>query len=77
MLTRRHTEVDNIFTAAQRHETEALLGKTGVPWEMTVYSDTEHGFAVRGHMKTKQAKFAKERAFEQAVSWFEEYLKST
>jgi hypothetical protein len=40
-----------------------------------VYSDTEHGFAVKGDMSTKKARWAKERAFQQAVTWFTEYVK--
>jgi dienelactone hydrolase len=46
-----------------------------VPWEISLYSGVEHGFAVKGHMSTKKAQFAKEQAFGQAVVWFEEYLK--
>jgi dienelactone hydrolase len=70
------TETDEIFTLAKRHETEEILCKKTVPWQITVYSDTEHGFAVKGHMSTKKARFAKEQAFMQAVGWFAEYLKS-
>lgn len=68
-------EVDAIFPAAKRHETEDLLSKMDVPWQISVYSDTEHGFAVKGDMGTKKARFAKERAFEQAVGWFGEFVK--
>jgi len=71
------TETDNIFTTAQRHETEETLGKMSVPWQINVYSDTEHGFAVKGHLGTAKARFAKERAFEQAVGWFGEYLENS
>jgi hypothetical protein len=39
-----------------------------------VYSNTTHGFAVRGDISIKEVKFAKEQAFFQAIAWFEEYI---
>jgi dienelactone hydrolase len=68
-------ETDEIFTAAMRQETEDILSRKEVPWQISVYGGTEHGFAVKGHMGTRRARFAKERAFGQAVGWFEEYVK--
>jgi dienelactone hydrolase len=59
----------------KRHETEAILAKHTVPYQMVLYGDTEHGFAVKGHMSTAKARWAKEQAFNQAVAWFEEYVK--
>jgi dienelactone hydrolase len=69
------TETDAIFTVEKRHETEEILAKHTVPYQMFLYSDVEHGFAVKGHMSTAKARFAKEQAFLQAVAWFEEYVK--
>lgn len=67
--------MDEIFTRQKRYETEEILAGTTVPWHIFVYSDTEHGFAVKGDLGTKKARLAKERAFQQAVGWFEEHLK--
>lgn len=67
-------ETDSIFPTAKRHESEAILAKTGKPYQITVYSGTEHGFSVRGDPKVKLQKFAKEQAFLQAVNWFNEFL---
>jgi len=39
-----------------------------------LYSGVEHGFAVRGDVTNKVIKFAKEQAFLQAVTWFDEFL---
>jgi dienelactone hydrolase len=50
------------------------LAKHTVPYQMVLYGDTEHGFAVKGHMSTAKARWAKEQAFNQAVAWFEEYV---
>jgi dienelactone hydrolase len=46
-----------------------------VPYQLNLFSDVEHGFAVRCDLSKKPAKFAKEQAFLQAVAWFDEYLK--
>lgn len=46
-----------------------------IPYQMTLYSGVEHGFAVRGDISKPDIKFAKEAAFLQAVQWFDEYLK--
>jgi dienelactone hydrolase len=68
-------ETDNIFPAEKRRESEDILQKMNVPYQMNLFSDVEHGFAVRADLSKKPAKFAKEQAFLQAVAWFDEYLK--
>ncbi|PYH43882.1 dienelactone hydrolase family protein [Aspergillus saccharolyticus JOP 1030-1] len=66
---------DPIFSAEKRRESEEILGAGDLPWQISVYSDVEHGFAVRGDPKVQRARFAKEQAFKQAVAWFDEYLR--
>lgn len=68
-------ETDQIFPAPKRRETEDLLKEHNIPYQMCLYSDVEHGFAVRSDMSKKPAKFAKEAAFLQFVQWFDEHLK--
>lgn len=68
-------ETDSIFPAEKRHETEEILKKSGLPYQMNLYSGVEHGFAVRSDLNDKVQKYAKENAFLQAVQWFEEHLK--
>lgn len=46
-----------------------------IPWQINLYSDTEHGFAVRADLTQPAVKYAKEQAFLQAVYWFDEYVK--
>ena len=46
-----------------------------VPYQISLYSGVEHGFAVKGDLSDQRAKFAKEMAFLQAVFWFDEYVK--
>ncbi|KAF2274650.1 alpha/beta-hydrolase [Westerdykella ornata] len=69
-------ETDHIFPAEKRHETEAILLKHKVPYQINLFSDVVHGFAVRCDLSKRREKFAKEQAFFQAVAWFDEYVKS-
>lgn len=67
-------ETDSIFPAEKRHRSEEILKKTGQPYQINLFSGVEHGFAVRGDPSKKQERFAREQAFLQAVTWFNEYL---
>ncbi|KAF2730875.1 esterase/lipase [Polyplosphaeria fusca] len=70
-------ETDEIFPASKRHESEAILEKKDVPWQINLFSDVFHGFAVRSDLSKPREKFAKEQAFMQAVHWFDEHVKSS
>ncbi|KAK5114518.1 hypothetical protein LTR62_002453 [Meristemomyces frigidus] len=74
-LTIAAAETDQIFPVEKRHETEAMLKEMSIPYQMVLYSDVEHGFAVRADMSKREAKFAKEAAFLQHVQWFDEFVK--
>ncbi|KAF7870036.1 hypothetical protein EAF04_004820 [Stromatinia cepivora] len=67
-------ETDAIFPPEKRHKTEEILKEIGATYQMNLYSGTSHGFAVRCDMSKAVEKFAKEQAFLQAVTWFDEYL---
>lgn len=67
-------ESDVIFPTEKRHESEMILKDTKQPYQTTLYSGVEHGFACRGNTSTKVGKFAKEAAFLQAVNWFDTWL---
>ncbi|CAI6335519.1 unnamed protein product [Periconia digitata] len=69
-------ETDPIFPAEKRRETEDILQKLDVPYQMNLFSDVQHGFAVRCDLSKPREKFAKEQAFLQAVTWFDEFLKN-
>ncbi|KAL1964139.1 hypothetical protein VTN77DRAFT_7227 [Rasamsonia byssochlamydoides] len=69
-------EKDFIFPASKRHESEAILAqKDTIPYQITLFSGTEHGFAVRCDLSASEQRFAKEQAFLQAVRWFDEFIK--
>ena len=67
-------QTDSIFPAEKRHKSEEILIKTGQPFQINLYSHVVHGFAVRCDVNVKVEKFAKEQAFLQAVTWFDEHL---
>ncbi|KAK2012115.1 dienelactone hydrolase [Colletotrichum eremochloae] len=67
-------ETDSIFPAENRHKSEEILQKTGLPYQINLYSGVQHGFAVRCDLSQKVQKYAKENAFLQAVTWFDEHL---
>ncbi|EON67882.1 hypothetical protein W97_07379 [Coniosporium apollinis CBS 100218] len=69
-------ETDSIFPAEKRHETEEILHKMSVPYQINLFSGVEHGFAVRAEIDNKEKRFAKEQAFYQAVQWFDAYVKA-
>ena len=67
-------ESDQIFPAENRHKSEATLRETGLPYQINLFSGTEHGFAVRANLEVKEQRWAKEQAFCQAVDWFGVHL---
>ncbi|PVH72191.1 alpha/beta-hydrolase [Cadophora sp. DSE1049] len=69
-------ESDHIFPSPLRHESEALLMKLDIPYQINLYSGTNHGFAVRCDLSVKRQKLAKEAAFLFALQWFDQYLKN-
>ncbi|KAI9164136.1 Hydrolase tropI [Paramyrothecium foliicola] len=67
-------EVDDIFTAEHRHKSEEILARVGQPYQVNLFGGVAHGFAVRGDMSNRIERFSKEQAFNQAISWFAEFL---
>lgn len=64
-------ETDTIFTVELRHETEKVLAEVGAKYRITLMHGVEHGFAVRGDISVPWIKYAKEKAFADAVDWFD------
>ncbi|KAG6009735.1 hypothetical protein E4U21_001483 [Claviceps maximensis] len=67
-------ETDDIFPVDKRHRSEEILKTTKLPYQINLFSGVKHGFAVRGNLENKTEKFAKEQAFAQAISWFDNHL---
>jgi dienelactone hydrolase len=65
-------ETDSLMPPARRAEIEALLGRrSGIPYQVALYSGTQHGFGVRANVSDAQQRFGKESAFFQAVRWLD------
>ncbi|KAH8812655.1 dienelactone hydrolase family protein [Xylogone sp. PMI_703] len=67
-------EVDDIFTTDLRHKSESILAETTQPWQIDLFSQVSHGFAIRADLNLAQNKFAKEQAFLQALVWYNHTL---
>ena len=48
--------------------------KSKVPFQINLYSGVEHGFALRADISVKKNKYAMEDAFQQAVTWFRNWM---
>ena len=66
--------IDEIFTAPLRHESEEILIATKQPFQLNLFSDVTHGFAVRADLSQPENRFAQAAAFQQAVAWFDHHL---
>ncbi|UPL02091.1 hypothetical protein LCI18_013025 [Fusarium solani-melongenae] len=66
-------EIDTIFPASERHQSEETLKKLGTPFQINLYSGVHHGFAVRCDLSDRVQRLAKESAFLLALQWFEAY----
>lgn len=67
-------EIDTIFPTDKREKSDEILKASGLPYEIVLYNSVEHGFAVRGDITQPVQKEAKEKAFVQAVEWFNKHL---
>ncbi|KAG6840737.1 hypothetical protein C0991_004755 [Blastosporella zonata] len=73
-------EDDLFFSHPSRLQTEALFAErkgtdTFLEFEFRDYEGTAHGFAARPNLGLPQVKEAHEKAFRQAVDWFEKTLR--
>ncbi|CZT42050.1 related to dienelactone hydrolase family protein [Rhynchosporium secalis] len=68
-------ELDASSTPAQRAAAEAIFQSTNITFQTNLYSNAEHGFAVRTNLTDPQKAFAQESAYFQAVRWFDAWIK--
>lgn len=66
-------ETDDIFSRELRHQTEEALALLDVRYQVTLYSGTAHGYAVRGDVSKPAVKFAKERTLIDQVAFFDQF----
>ncbi|TVY71182.1 Hydrolase tropI [Lachnellula suecica] len=67
--------LDTANTPAQRAAAEAIFVANNGTFQTALYSDAEHGFAVRTNLTDPQKAFAQESAYFQAVRWFDAWVK--
>lgn len=63
-------EVDSIYTAELRHQTEEKLAEIGARYQATLFSGVSHGFACRGDMSDPVVKYAAEKSLSDHIAWF-------
>jgi len=68
-------ELDGSSTPAQRAAAEAALISQNTTFQTSLYSNAEHGFAVRTNLTDPQKRFAQESAYVQAVRFFDFWVK--
>lgn len=68
-------ELDASSTPAQRAAAEAIFTAQNTTFQTALYSNAEHGFAVRTNLTDPQKRFAQESAYVQAVRFFDAYVK--
>lgn len=64
-------ELDDIFNKTGRHSVEDILEAKDVVYRTSLFSGAPHGFAVRPDVGIPEQVYAKQGAYEQAMSWFE------
>lgn len=67
--------LDNSNTAANRTNIEDIFQSGNKTYQTALYSNAEHGFAVRTDLTIKQKAFAQESAYFQAVRWLDAWVK--
>ena len=67
--------LDASNTAENRTTIEAIFQSGNKTYQTALFSNAEHGFAVRTDLGVKQKAFAQESAYVQAVRWFDAWVK--
>jgi len=65
---------DKKFAKVMKENVPNYLKRQGYPYQVSVYSHVQNGFAVRRAVTTKAEVFAKRMAFIQAITWLDEHL---
>ncbi|KAF2009305.1 alpha/beta-hydrolase [Aaosphaeria arxii CBS 175.79] len=68
-------ELDGGFNSTLRRNAEDILQKMNSTYQTNLYSGAPHGFAVRVDLNNSRQKYAKEASFQQAVTWFDTWLR--
>jgi len=67
--------LDEVVPQEDRHEAENAFINGNKTFEISLYAEVEHGFAVRTDLSNKMKAFAQESAYFQAVRWLDAWVK--
>lgn len=68
-------DLDTANTPENRTRIEEIFESANKTFQTVLYSNAEHGYAVRTDLTIKQKAFAQESAYFQAVRWFDAWVK--
>ncbi|KAI0066731.1 alpha/beta-hydrolase [Artomyces pyxidatus] len=68
-------QLDEFFPMALRHRAEEKLSETRTEHHFQIFSDVEHGFAVRGDPDVPLEVWAKEQSASSIANWFDRFCK--
>ncbi|CAG8976670.1 hypothetical protein HYALB_00012062 [Hymenoscyphus albidus] len=74
-LSIAYGQLDGANTPTQRAAAETIFQSKNATYQTSLYSNAEHGFAVRTDISVPMKKFAQEAAYFQAVNWFDHWVK--
>lgn len=64
------SEVDEIFTDDLRLQSKKILQKNKIHYQFDLFSNTTHGFSVRGDLTDPLVKYAAEKTIRDQIDWF-------
>lgn len=67
--------MDTTFPLTAARAAEDILRNSSIEWQLSTYSDVPHGFGVRPNVSMPREVFAQKRAFAQAVTWFDAFVR--
>ncbi|CCH58234.1 hypothetical protein TBLA_0A04390 [Henningerozyma blattae CBS 6284] len=70
-------EIDTVYTAELRHQTEAKLKEIKAIYQQDLFGGVEHGFSIRGDESIPQNVYAKEKVLFDQLYWFDYFFKKS
>ncbi|SCU77454.1 LADA_0A00540g1_1 [Lachancea dasiensis] len=69
-------QVDRSFNTEARHTAEKILSENGAVFQVDLFSNVSHGFAVRGDITDAKVKYAKEKVLSDQIHWFDHFSRA-
>ncbi|KAK9784268.1 putative Dienelactone hydrolase domain-containing protein [Seiridium cardinale] len=68
------SSVDHTFPTDARNRAINVLNAGGKPYHLQLFSNVEHGFALRGDMENPYERWVKEQSLQGIIDWFNYWL---